>query len=136
MVHPAAETADAPPTATAASSPEPDEAERILRARFGLPAFREGQREIIDAVLRGEDALVVRPTGSGKSLCYQLPACLLPGVTVVVSPLIALMKDQLEALAARGLPAVAIHSGLGPGQAAEALSALRQRRARKRSGAT
>ncbi len=101
-----------------------------LRNHFGLTDFREGQREVVETILGGGDALVVRPTGSGKSLCYQLPAVLLPGVTVVVSPLIALMKDQIDALAARGLPAFAIHSGLGPGEAADALADLRSGRAR------
>ena len=74
--------------------------ERTLRERFGLERFRPGQREVIDAVLAGRDVLCVMPTGGGKSLCYQLPALLLPGLTLVVSPLIALMKDQVDALAA------------------------------------
>ena len=72
---------------------------RLLAERFGLSDFRPGQAEVIEALLAGRSALAVFPTGSGKSLCYQLPALLLDGVTVVVSPLIALMKDQIDALA-------------------------------------
>ena len=67
-----------------------------LKRVFGFDAFREGQEDIIRAILNGEDALAVMPTGSGKSLCYQLPAIMRPGLTVVVSPLIALMRDQVR----------------------------------------
>src|SRR5918992_5425113 len=74
-----------------------------LREHFGFPAFRPGQREAVEAALAGQDVLVVMPTGSGKSLCYQLPALLREDLTIVVSPLVALMQDQVEALAARGL---------------------------------
>ncbi len=80
---------------------------------FGHPEFRGGQREIMETIVSGEDTLVVMPTGAGKSLCYQLPACVTPGITLVVSPLIALMKDQVDALTARGLPATYINSSLG-----------------------
>jgi ATP-dependent DNA helicase RecQ len=83
-----------------------------LRQHFGFDYFREGQREVVAAILGGKDAVVVMPTGSGKSLCYQLPALMLDGVTVVVSPLIALMKDQVDALLARQLPATFINSSL------------------------
>src|SRR3954452_12091007 len=72
---------------------------------FGFPAFRPGQREAVDAAVAGRDVLVVMPTGSGKSLCYQLPALLREDLTIVVSPLVALMQDQVEALEARGLGA-------------------------------
>jgi ATP-dependent DNA helicase RecQ len=84
-----------------------------LRRVFGFADFRPGQRDVIDAVLRGENVLAVMPTGSGKSLCYQLPACLLPGCIVVVSPLIALMKDQMDRLP-RDLAGVStcLHSAL------------------------
>lgn len=82
-----------------------------LHELFGFAAFRDGQENIVRSVLEGRDALAVMPTGSGKSLCYQFPACLLDGVTLVVSPLIALMKDQVDAALERGLSAVAIHSG-------------------------
>lgn len=69
----------------------------VLRQHFGFSSFREGQQPLIDAVLSGRDALGVMPTGGGKSLCYELPALLLPGLTLVVSPLISLMKDQVKA---------------------------------------
>jgi ATP-dependent DNA helicase RecQ len=88
--------------------------ERALHARFGLSAFRPGQREAAQAVLDGRDVVAVMPTGAGKSLCFQLPALVLGGLTVVVSPLIALMKDQVDGLRARGIPAAALHSGLSP----------------------
>jgi ATP-dependent DNA helicase RecQ len=87
--------------------------ERVLGERFGLSAFRPGQREVVTALLERGGALAVFPTGGGKSLCYQLPALLLEGVTVVVSPLIALMKDQLDALARLGVPAARLDSSLG-----------------------
>ena len=74
-----------------------------LHEHFGFPAFRPGQREACEAALADRDVMVVMPTGSGKSLCYQLPALLRDDLTVVVSPLVALMQDQVEALAARGL---------------------------------
>jgi ATP-dependent DNA helicase RecQ len=74
-----------------------------LQDQFGFSGFRPGQREACEAALEGRDVMVVMPTGSGKSLCYQLPALLRDDLTVVVSPLVALMQDQVEALAARGL---------------------------------
>jgi ATP-dependent DNA helicase RecQ len=80
--------------------------------RFGLKSFRPGQGEVISQVLAGQDCLCVMPTGGGKSLCYQLPAIVRPGLTIVVSPLIALMKDQVDALARRGIPATLINSSL------------------------
>src|SRR3954464_11515236 len=90
-------------------------AREILRTRFGHTEFQKGQWEPMQAVLSGHDALVVMPTGSGKSLIYQLPALMLPGLTVVVSPLIALMKDQQDKLTAVGVDVLAVHSHLsGP----------------------
>jgi ATP-dependent DNA helicase RecQ len=89
---------------------------------FGLTAFRPGQREVIETVLAGEDCLCVMPTGGGKSLCYQLPAIAQPGVTLVVSPLIALMKDQVDQLTALGLPATFINSTLSPEETTRRLS--------------
>jgi ATP-dependent DNA helicase RecQ len=83
-----------------------------LHEHFGFADFREGQREVITAILEGRDTVVVMPTGGGKSLCYQLPALMKPGATIVVSPLIALMKDQVDALAARNLPATFINSSI------------------------
>jgi ATP-dependent DNA helicase RecQ len=88
-----------------------------LRAVFGFDGFRGQQQAIIDHVVAGGDAVVLMPTGGGKSLCYQLPALLRPGVGVVVSPLIALMKDQVDALRQAGVRAAALHSGLSAGEA-------------------
>jgi ATP-dependent DNA helicase RecQ len=84
----------------------------LLQSRFGFSAFRPGQEAVITALLAGRSALAVFPTGSGKSLCYQLPALALPGITVVVSPLIALMKDQIDFLTARGIAAARLDSTL------------------------
>ncbi|MDT4897095.1 MAG: ATP-dependent helicase RecQ [Acidobacteriota bacterium] len=89
-----------------------EEALAALHKHFGFVDFREGQREVIAAILEGRDTVVVMPTGGGKSLCYQLPALMKPGATIVVSPLIALMKDQVDALAARNLPATFINSSI------------------------
>jgi ATP-dependent DNA helicase RecQ len=83
---------------------------RSLRRTFGLDRLRPGQREVIEAVLQGRDTLAIMPTGAGKSLCYQLPALHLEGMTIVVSPLIALMKDQVDKLRELGLDAVEINS--------------------------
>src|SRR5215208_1871082 len=95
-------------------------ARELLRDRFGHRDFRPGQWEPLNAVLSGQDALVVMPTGSGKSLIYQLPGLLLPGLTVVVSPLIALMKDQHDKLSAQGVSSVAMHSHLSTSESREA----------------
>ena len=84
----------------------------ILKQYYGHSAFRAGQEALIDAILSGRDALCVMPTGGGKSLCYQIPALLLPGITLVVSPLISLMKDQVAALKSAGVPAAYINSSL------------------------
>ena len=86
----------------------------LLATAFGHEGFREGQEDIIQAILDERDVVAVMPTGGGKSLCYQLPALALPGVTLVVSPLIALMKDQVDALVERGLPAACLNSTLSP----------------------
>jgi ATP-dependent DNA helicase RecQ len=100
-------------------APSKGEAREVLGSRFGHTDFQPGQWEPIRAALHGEDALVVMPTGSGKSLIYQLPALMLPGLTVVVSPLIALMKDQQDKLAATGVEALAMHSHLNTAEARE-----------------
>ena len=99
-----------------------DEAREILRTRFGYPAFRPGQERAVEAVLRGRDTLVILPTGGGKSLCFQVPALMLPGLTVVISPLISLMKDQVDALTARHLPATFINSSLSGAEVASRLA--------------
>src|SRR6187431_2723100 len=81
-----------------------------LQSTFGYPGFRPLQEEIVSNIIDGGDAFVLMPTGGGKSLCFQLPALLLPGLTVVVSPLIALMKDQVDALRASGVAATFLNS--------------------------
>jgi ATP-dependent DNA helicase RecQ len=102
----------------------------LLHSVFGFDSFRPGQEEIVRAVLDGEDVLAVMPTGSGKSLCYQLPAVTRPGLTVVVSPLIALMRDQVRALTAAGIAAASLNSGNEPAQNAQVLDRLRRRELR------
>ena len=94
-------------------------ARALLAERFGHERFQQGQWETIEALLAGRDAVVVMPTGSGKSLIYQLPALILPGLTVIVSPLIALMKDQQDKLSAVGVDAMAMHSHLSAPQTKE-----------------
>ncbi|MEY4564557.1 MAG: hypothetical protein RLZZ618_3834 [Pseudomonadota bacterium] len=86
--------------------------QRLLKDTFGLRRLREGQAEVIDRVMEGHDTVAVMPTGAGKSLCFQLPTMLLAGRTVVVSPLISLMKDKCDKLSAIGIPAVCLHSAL------------------------
>jgi ATP-dependent DNA helicase RecQ len=98
-----------------------------LREHFGFDNFREGQRDVIESVLAGKDVVVVMPTGSGKSLCYQLPAMILEGATLVVSPLIALMKDQVDALRARGLPATFINSSIPEAEQHARIESVRRR---------
>jgi ATP-dependent DNA helicase RecQ len=94
---------------------------KLLRQTFGITRLRAGQDEVIKSVLAGHDTLAIMPTGSGKSLCYQLPALRLPGTTVVVSPLIALMKDQAEKLEELGVEATLVNSTLTRGEENEAL---------------
>src|SRR3954468_9113137 len=96
-----------------------------LRTHFGHHGFRQGQEEIVAAVLDGHDVLAVMPTGSGKSIGYQLPAVMLSGTTLVVSPLISLMKDQVDELNRRRIPSGALHSMLSAAGRQEVLSAVR-----------
>jgi ATP-dependent DNA helicase RecQ len=103
-----------------------DEALAALRKFFGFEGFREGQGEVVESILDGNDTVVVMPTGGGKSLCFQLPALMRDGVTVVVSPLIALMKDQVDALHARGLPATFINSSLDFEEQKERIAGVRR----------
>lgn len=99
-----------------------EEQYQVLKRCFGYSAFREGQETAIDSILRGQDVLGVMPTGAGKSLCYQLPALMMRGVTLVISPLISLMKDQVNALTQSGIPAAYINSSLTPRQYRETLN--------------
>ncbi len=100
--------------------------EEVLRDRFGFPGFRPGQLEIVAHVAEGGDALVVMPTGAGKSLCYQVPAVARGGTAVVISPLIALMKDQVDALRAKGIRATFLNSSLATAEYRARFDALRR----------
>ena len=106
---------------TSATDAAGDDLRVVLRDHFGFEQFRAGQEQIVRALLAGRDVLAVLPTGAGKSLPYQLAAQLLPGVTLVVTPLLALMKDQVESLRERGIPAVMVSSAQSAGEAAAAL---------------
>ena len=86
--------------------------EEALKTYFGYDAFRGGQEAVIDALFSGRDALAIMPTGAGKSVCYQIPALLLPGITLVISPLVSLMRDQVTALVQMGVPAAFLNSSL------------------------
>lgn len=96
----------------------------LLKTHFGYNGFRPYQEEVVQALLDGKDVLTILPTGSGKSLCYQLPAALLPGTAVVVSPLIALIQDQVDSLIQNGISATGIHSGMDPYEIHGILSSL------------
>lgn len=102
----------------------------VLSRYFGYSEFRAGQEPLIDAILSGSDALGVMPTGAGKSLCYQIPAMLLDGITLVISPLISLMQDQVMALVQSGVPAAYINTALSPAQLQEALRRMEDGRYR------
>ena len=102
--------------------------QQILKQYFGYDAFREGQEYLIDSILKGRDVLGIMPTGAGKSICYQVPALMMEGITLVVSPLISLMKDQVEGLNQAGVHAAYLNSSLTPGQYRKALSYAREGR--------
>lgn len=104
--------------------PVPDLARETLQGAFGFEEFLEGQAEIVEEILASRDGLVVMPTGGGKSLCYQLPALCLEGVTIVVSPLIALMKDQVDALVEKGVAATLINSTLSHSEQRERIERM------------
>ncbi len=95
------------------------QAQAVLKEKFGYDHFREGQADVIESLLAGTNVLAIMPTGGGKSLCYQIPALMLPGLTLVVSPLISLMKDQVDALSENGIPATFINSTLTQGEVQE-----------------
>ncbi|BCG48849.1 ATP-dependent DNA helicase RecQ [Citrifermentans bremense] len=97
---------------------------QILNDVFGFKSFRPPQQEIVETVLSGRDAFVLMPTGGGKSLCYQVPALCFPGTALVVSPLISLMKDQVDALRENGIPAACYNSALGEAEARRVLAQL------------
>jgi ATP-dependent DNA helicase RecQ len=100
--------------------------QKTLQEYFGLETFRSPQDVIIEGILQGRDTLVIMPTGKGKSLCYQLPSLLLPGVTIVISPLIALMKDQVNGLLARNIPAACINSSMSSQEQYAVMDQLRR----------
>jgi len=101
---------------------------RLMRGTFGLSSFRPGQQRVIESVVGGRDTIAIMPTGAGKSLCYQLPALHLPGTTVVVSPLISLMKDQTDKLVELGVAARQINSAVPDREVAASLAAIREGR--------
>src|SRR5512142_90949 len=107
-------------------APPPESALGVLRTVFGHEAFRPGQADVIDAVLGGRDCIGVMPTGAGKSITYQIPARLLGGTTLVVSPLVALMKDQVDAMRGAGLRAAFLNSTLSAEVRRERVAALRR----------
>lgn len=102
-----------------------EKAKQVLKKYFGYEEFREGQEDLVSAVLNGRDVLGIMPTGAGKSLCFQIPALLMEGVTLVISPLISLMKDQVSALNQAGIHAAFLNSSLTPGQYQKALAQAR-----------
>src|SRR5260221_2951177 len=108
------------------AAPAGDRARAVLRQVFGYGSFRGQQEAIIDHVVAGGDCLVLMPTGGGKSLCFQIPALVRPGIGIFVSPLIALMKDQVDALRQAGVRAAALSSAPGIGQARAVDRAMRQ----------
>lgn len=99
-----------------------ERAVKLLKKYYGYDRFRPGQEKVIASLLAGKDTIAIMPTGAGKSLCFQVPAMLMPGVTLVVSPLISLMKDQVDALNNQGLPATYINSSLTAGEVRQRLS--------------
>src|SRR6185503_2583573 len=98
----------------------------VLKKHFGYDEFRPGQLTAIQSIVAGRDTVVVLPTGGGKSLCYQVPALMLPGLTVVISPLISLMKDQVDALTRRDIPATFVNSSLTASQVADRLARVQR----------
>lgn len=111
-------------------NPRQDPLREVLLQQFGWEDFRPGQRPVVEALLAGRDCLAVLPTGAGKSLCYQLPALVREGLVVVVSPLVALMQDQVSQLQRRGIAAACLHRGLATGERRDLVQRLREHRLR------
>ena len=107
-----------------------DALEQALLTHFGWGGFRPGQRPVIEAMLAGRDCLAVLPTGAGKSLCYQLPALVRGGLVLVISPLVALMEDQVQHLQRRGIAAACLHRGLDPARRRDLMARVRSNRLR------
>ena len=105
-----------------------DPLNEALARHFGWQDFRPGQRPVVEALLAGRDCLAVLPTGAGKSLCYQLPALVRDGLVVVISPLVALMQDQVSQLQRRGIAAACLHRGVESGERRALLQRLREHR--------
>ena len=103
-----------------------NEAKKILQEYYGYPDFRRGQAEIIENLLQQKNTLGILPTGGGKSICFQIPALLFPGTTIVISPLISLMKDQVDALKSSDIPATYINSSLSQREQQERITEIRQ----------
>ncbi|NCS96966.1 MAG: ATP-dependent DNA helicase RecQ [Candidatus Pacebacteria bacterium] len=102
------------------------EPETILTQYWGYTSFRPGQKQIITSILSGKDTVAVLPTGAGKSICFQVPALILPGITIVISPLISLMQDQVDALTKKGIPATFINSSLSPAEKKTRMALFKQ----------
>ena len=101
-----------------------DQALELLRRFYGYRSFRPAQEPIINSLLSGKDTVAIMPTGAGKSICFQIPAMIFPGLTLVISPLISLMKDQVDALAEQGVPATYINSTLSLTESDARLNAI------------
>ena len=109
-------------------NPYLDQARELLSRFYGYRDFRPAQVPVIESLLAGHDALAIMPTGAGKSICFQIPALIFPGLTLVISPLISLMKDQVDALTEQGIPATYINSSLSLAESDARLSAIAQGR--------